>query len=362
MGDTRKKTLIVAEAGVNHNGDLNMARELIAYAADAGADFVKFQTYKASNLASRSVPKARYQQRTTAASENQFDMLSRLELTLEMHHSLVDRCKECGIKFLSTAFDLDSLVFLRDKIKLETLKLGSGELTNAPLLLMASRTDMHIILSTGMGSLAEVEEALGVIAFGLMNNCNPSSRADFASVLLQPEAWLKLKERVTLLHCTTEYPADISDTNLNAMETMRLAFGLDVGYSDHSEGSAMSIAAVALGACIIEKHFTLDSSLPGPDHAASIEPKELVKLVSDIRDVEVGLGSGIKQPSAAEVRNRIVVRKSLHANRGISAGKQFLEKDLIALRPSNGPSPMSFWDYCGKLSDKNYKKGEMLDE
>ncbi len=355
------KTTIIAEAGVNHNGSLELAVDLVDKAAEAGADFVKFQTFKAVRLASQSASKAAYQKTTTEATESQLDMLRRLELAPEAHRFLIDRCAQKGIAFLSTAFDLDSLAFLAGDLNLKTLKLGSGELTNAPILLAAARTDMQMILSTGMGSLAEVEEALGVIAFGLLRSGLPSGRADFASALLDPAAWQALRQRVTLLHCTTEYPAAVEDTNLRAVDTMRQAFGLQVGYSDHTEGNAMSIAAVARGATVIEKHFTLDRSMDGPDHAASVEPGELARLVQDIRMVEAGLGNGIKQPSAAEVRNRPIVRKSLHAARDIAQDETFGQDDVLALRPGTGISPMSLWDLLGRKADRDYSEGDDLD-
>lgn len=344
---SKRRTIIIAEAGVNHNGNLDVALDLVDKAAEAGADFVKFQTFKASSLASPSAAKAAYQKNATDADERQVDMLRRLELGNDEHRVLVDRCNKKGIAFLSTAFDLDSLAFLSDELALKTLKLGSGELTNAPILLAAARSGMNLLVSTGMSSLAEVEEALGVIAFGLMREGEPAGRADFSDVLLDTASWAALCERVTLLHCTTEYPAAVEDTNLRAIDTMRAAFGLAVGYSDHTEGGAMSIAAVARGARVIEKHFTLDRTMDGPDHAASVEPDELSQLVRDIRAVEVGLGSGVKQPCAAEVHNRPIVRRSVVALRDLPAGHTIGRGDITTKRPLVGISAMEFWDCIG---------------
>jgi len=342
------KTLIIAEAGVNHNGSLDLALELVDRAAEAGADFVKFQTFKAAKLVSQSAQKAAYQKVTTDADESQLQMLVRLELSAEAHHALIDRCAARGIAFLSTAFDPESLTFLHQGLGLKTLKLGSGELTNAPMLLDAARSGMTLLLSTGMGSLSEVEEALGVIAFGLTRQDQPQRRADFADALLDPAAWQALQSRVTLLHCTTEYPAPIAETNLRAIDTMAQAFGLPVGYSDHTLGNAMSLAAVARGACVIEKHFTLDRTMAGPDHAASVEPDELATLVRDIRAVELGLGTGIKQPGPAEVRNRAIVRKWVVAARDLPAGHVLEAADLACKRTNGTISAMSLWDCLGR--------------
>lgn len=354
------RTIVIAEAGVNHNGELDLAIELVDRAAEAEADFVKFQTFKASNLAAASAAKADYQLNTTDASESQRSMLERLELSEAAHRTLIERCAEKNIRFLSTAFDLSSLDLLANALSLNTLKIGSGELTNGPLLLAAARSGMELIISTGMGSLAEVEEALGVVSFGLLRQGDPSGRADFAEVLLDPAAWAAMRNRVTLLHCTTEYPAATEDTNLRAIDTMRAAFGLRVGYSDHTNGSAMCIAAVARGAEVIEKHFTLDRSLEGPDHAASIEPHELNQLVQEIRSVETGLGNGIKQPSPAEVRNRNIVRKSLYTAVPMDEGHILEHGDIVALRPGDGLSPMEFWDRVGHRTSIGYDAEEML--
>jgi len=355
------RTLIIAEAGVNHNGKISLALELIDQAAEAGADFVKFQTFKANSLAARSAEKADYQKRNTDSVESQLEMLRRLELSPEKHHVLVDRCASKGIGFLSSAFDLDSLDFLAHDLGLKTLKLGSGELTNGPILLAAARSGMALMVSTGMGSLAEVEEALSVLAFGLRDDSTPKSRADFAEALLDPASWALLRQRVTLLHCTTEYPAAVSDTNLRAIDTMRQAFGLRVGYSDHTEGNAMSIAAVARGASIIEKHFTLDRKLQGPDHAASVEPRQLAQLVYDIRDVEAGLGDGIKRPGKAEVRNRPIARKCVVAARDIPAGHVLVLDDLTTKRAGGSVCALALWDCLGRRAIRDLAEDTVLE-
>lgn len=356
------RTLIIAEAGVNHNGSLQMALDLVDRAAEAGADLVKFQTFDAGRLASARAPKAGYQNRTTDAGESQLDMLRRLQLSPEAHRAIIARCAERGIGFLSTPFDEGSLALLVETFGLRQIKLGSGELTNAPLLLACARSEAEVILSTGMGTLAEVEEALGVLAFGMLRAGPPRGRADFAAVLTDPQAWEALRARVTLLHCTTEYPAPVAQTNLRAMATMRAAFGLRVGYSDHTEGRAISLAAVALGAEVLEKHFTLDRSLPGPDHAASLEPGELSALVAEIRAVEAALGTGIKQPGAAELANRAIARKSLHAARDLAAGQVLEPGDIAVLRPGDGISPMALWDQVGQHTASAFDQGEKLGE
>lgn len=354
------RTLIIAEAGVNHNGNLEMALQLVDKAAEAGADYVKFQTFKAASLASPSARKAGYQTRTTDGAEGQLAMLQRLQLSLSDHRAILARCTDQGVRFLSTPFDIDSLALLTESFDLPEIKLGSGELTNAQLLFAAGRSGVKIILSTGMGSLAEVEEALGVLAFAMCRKGQPKSRTDFGEVLLDPAVWPVLAERVTLLHCTTEYPSAVEDTNLRAMETLRRAFGVNVGYSDHTVGNAVSLAAVALGACTLEKHFTLDRSLPGPDHAASLEPEELANLVEAVRAVESALGTGIKQPSAAEVANRPVARKSLHAAYDLPAGHVLTSGDIAVKRPGSGISPMSLWDMEGQIVTHATMKDDLL--
>lgn len=343
------KLLIIAEAGVNHNGDPEVALELVDAAAAAGADMVKFQTFDARRLASAGAPKAAYQTRSTDPAESQFDMLSRLQLSLEAHHELKARCDKRGIAFLSSPFDIESLHFLTDAVGLDTIKLGSGELTNAPLLLAAARTEANLIISSGMATLSEIEEALGVVAFGLVNSHDAEpSRDAFLAGLLDRDARSALRERVMLLHCTTEYPAAVEDSNLRAIDTIRAAFGIEVGYSDHTEGDAVAIAAVARGARVIEKHFTLDRSLPGPDHAASIEPEDLSLLVRNIRKVEQALGDGLKFPSPAEIANRSAARKSLCAARDLPSGRVLTLDDITVKRPGTGLPPIKLWETVGR--------------
>ncbi len=354
--------IVIAEAGVNHNGSLEAALALVDAAAAAGADVVKFQTFRADALASSSAPKAAYQARLTEPNESQVEMLRRLELSVEAHRAIVAHCAKRSIRFLSSAFDLASLSLLVDELRLDELKLGSGEVTNAPLLLAAARTSCRLILSTGMSSLAEIEQALGVIAFALMNRGNAApGRAAFARALSEPAAWAALRKRVTLLHCTSEYPAPIADTNLRAMETIRTAFGLTVGYSDHTEGIAISIAAVARGAAVIEKHLTLDRDLPGPDHAASLEPEEFHQLVKAIRTVESAMGNGIKQPTVGELANRIAARKSLITASAIAKGQEFTVENVTVKRPGTGRSPMEYWSTMGIVAERGYAIGEPLD-
>lgn len=353
-------TRIIAEAGVNHNGSLEMAFELVDVAAASGADYIKFQSFRADDLASKYAKKASYQVRTTANDETQFEMLKRLELSPNDQQAIIDRCNAKGVQFLSTPFDLGSLKLLTERFGLTEIKIGSGELTNAPLLFAAGRADVKIILSTGMGSLAEVEEALGVLAFAMCRTGDPQSRTDFAEALLDPVVWGTLAERVILMQCTTEYPAQIQHTNLNAMKTMRQAFGLEVGYSDHTKGHAISLAAVALRASVLEKHFTLDKDLPGPDHAASLNPKELKSLVRDIRAVELALGTGIKQPSASEVENRTAVRKSLVAGCDIREGQKWTRANIVTKRPGDGVSPMNYWNFLDSKSIHSIKKDDQL--
>lgn len=355
-----QRTLIIAEAGVNHNGDVDMALDLVDCAAEAGVDLVKFQTFNAAKLASAAAPKAAYQTRQTDARESQLEMLQRLQLSPDAHEQIIARCAKQGLGFLSTPFDIGSLNLLTGRFGLTQVKLGSGELTNAPLLLAAARSGAEIILSTGMGTLSEVEEALGVLAFGLIRVDEPKTRADFAAALHDCRAWEALRVRVTLLHCTTEYPAAVADSNLRAMATMQAAFGLRVGYSDHTEGNAVSLAAVALGAQVLEKHFTLDRGLPGPDHAASLEPGELCTLVREVRAVESALGTGIKQPGETELVNRAVARKSIHAARDMTAGDAIGTNDVTVMRPGDGLSPMAIWDIIGTTTKTSFAAGEEL--
>lgn len=351
---------IVAEAGVNHNGSLDMALELVDCASDAGADAVKFQTFHAEKVISENAPKAEYQTQTTGIGQSQLDMVRPLELDAEAHYALKKRCIERKINFLSTPFDEDSVDFLAHSLGLRTLKIPSGEITNAPLLLRAARTGCSLIMSTGMSTLGEIEEALGVLAFGFLNNEMLPSREAFRKSFFSNEGQNILKQKVSLLHCTTEYPAPFNEVNLRVLETLRQAFGLPVGYSDHTEGIAVPIAAAALGAEIIEKHFTLNKGLPGPDHKASLEPDELSMMVHSIRRVEDALGNGKKIPTPSELKNQSIARKSLVAQHEIAQGVSFSEKNITAKRPGDGISPMLFWDFIGKKACRHFLKDEKI--
>lgn len=352
---------LIAEAGVNHNGSLDVALRLVDAAAEAGADAVKFQTFTADNLVRKSAPKAEYQVQTTGVSESQYEMLRRLELPRASHEALLERCTARNIDFLSTPFDEAGLDFLTDELGLKTIKLGSGEVTNGPLLLHAARKGVDVILSTGMSALGEVETALSCLAFGYIGNDEPPSLEAFLAAYASPEGQDAMRRKVTLLHCTTEYPAPFADVNLRSILTMKDAFGLRVGYSDHTEGIAVSIAAAALGASVIEKHFTLDRTLPGPDHRASLEPDELAELVRSVRQVEAALGSGVKTPSPSERENRMIVRKSLVAKRPIRKGERFTAENVTCKRPGGGVSPIAFWSVLERTADRNYDEDEVLD-
>lgn len=357
MGD---HVFIIAEAGVNHNGSLDLARDLIDAAADAGANAVKFQTFKADKLVSRMAAKAGYQIANTGVIESQHEMIRKLELSDADHVILIQHCEAKGIEFLSTPFDLDSLELLANKFDIERIKLPSGDITNAPLLLQTARTGKQVILSTGMSTLGEVETALGILAFGY---CEPSaapSLLGFENAYVSENGRKALQDNVTLLHCTSEYPAPFADVNLHAMATLANAFCLPIGYSDHTTGIAVSIAAVALGATVIEKHFTIDRNLPGPDHKASLEPDELKQMVCSIREVELALGSPIKQSAASELRNRSVARKSLVAACPIQKGEVFTQDNLTVKRPGDGVSPIRYWEWLGKVADRNYQQDDKV--
>lgn len=342
------KTFIIAEAGVNHNGDVALARRLIDAAAEAGADAVKFQTFRASHLVSAQARMAAYQVANTGVTESQQEMLRRLELSADDHAELIAHCARRGITFLSTPFDSPSLELLVDRFHLELLKIPSGEITNAPFLLALARTGCDLILSSGASTLGEVEAALEVLAFGLSAPADAApSRAAFAEAYASPAGQAALRARIRLLHCTSEYPAPVNQVNLRAMHTLTSAFGLPVGLSDHTAGIHVPIAAAALGAAIIEKHFTTDRQLPGPDHKASLEPAELAAMVRGIREVQQALGDGIKRPQAAEAANRELIRKSLFTTRDLRAGETIGAADLCCKRPGNGISPFDYWAQIG---------------
>lgn len=357
-----QSTYIIAEAGVNHNGSINMAHAMVDAAADAGADAVKFQTFQADNLVTRTAPKANYQAQLTGRSESQYDMLKSLELNEESHWSLITHCKERGIDFLSTPFDEESLELLVFRFQLPAVKLSSGDITNGPLLLNVARYQRRVYLSTGMSTIGEVEDALAVLAFGYTSpKENWPSRLAFRKAFQSDDGQKALKDHVTLLHCTSEYPSPYEDVNLRVLETLRQAFGLPVGLSDHTVGIAIPIAASALGARVIEKHFTLDKQLPGPDHVASIEPAELLAMVEGIRHVEQALGVSIKKPTRSEEKNVIPVRKSLVAQKYISLGEPLTMENLSSKRPGGGISPMQLWDYLGKITSRTYDVDEQVE-
>jgi N-acetylneuraminate synthase len=357
----KRQTYIIAEAGVNHNGSVNIAKKLIDAAADAGADAVKFQTFRADALVSATAPKANYQKARTSASESQLSMLRKLELNEAAHRTLVAHCRMRKIQFLSTPFDEESIDFLVRQINVPLLKLPSGEITNSPLLLAAAHTKKPIILSTGMSTLNEIHIALGVLAFGYTGRKEKPSLNAFQDAYKTKTGQLALKTKVTLLHCTTEYPAPFTEVNLRAMDTMRAAFGLPVGLSDHTQGIAVSIAAAALGASVIEKHFTLDRSLPGPDHKASLIPDELLQLVKSIRDIEAALGSARKAPTRSELKNLRIARRSLVALTDVKRGELFTESNMGCKRPGTGASPNRYWQILGKKASKNYHRDEMVE-
>ena len=353
------KLIIIAEAGVNHNGSLSKALELIDLAAEAKADYVKFQTFKSEKVASRFAVKAEYQKKTTGEADTQLDMIRKLELSQDDHFVLQKHCAKRGIKFLSTPFDRDSLQFLLS-MNVEKLKIASGELTNAPLLYQAGKTGKPLILSTGMATLAEIETALGVLAFAYVGHEKNIDEKSFRKAYASQDGQRALKEKVTLLHCTTEYPAPFEDVNLRAMRTMSQAFDLPVGYSDHTPGIHVSLAAVALGACIIEKHFTLDKNLPGPDHKASLSPEELIQLVKQCREVESSLGDGCKVPKPSEIKNIEIARRSIVAAESIKKDGVFTSDNLEFKRPGTGLSPFLYWSLLGKKAHKDYVADEEI--
>lgn len=352
---------VIAEAGVNHNGSLELALKLVDAAADAGADIVKFQTFRADELATASATKAAYQKRNAGGSDSQREMLKALELNDEAHRRLLAHCGTRGIAFLSTPFDAGSLALLVDGLGLRRVKVGSGDMTNALMLLDIAHRDCEIILSTGMATMAEIEEALGVLAFGYIGEGQPS-RAAFRAAFASPAGRRALQSKVMLLHCTSDYPANPAEINLKAMDTLAQNFGLPVGFSDHSEGIAIAIAAVGRGAVMIEKHLTLDRGLPGPDHLASIEPADLAAMVAGIRQVELALGDGVKTPMPSELKTIEVARKSLVARAGIRAGEPFTEALLGVKRPGLGLPPVMYWDLLGKAATRDYRGDDPIVE
>lgn len=351
---------IIAEAGVNHNGDRDRAFALIDSAADAGADAVKFQTFEAAAIATARAPKAAYQTRTTDAAESQLAMLRALELPREWHYDLKVHAIARGIDFISTPFDVGSLEFLV-QLGMPCLKVPSGELTNGPLLWRFARAGMPMILSTGMATLAEVEQALAVVCHSLQGGDEPAGLADVWQVWSDPAARTALSGRVTLLHCTSQYPTPMHEVNLKAMDTLRV-FGLPVGYSDHTQGLLATVAAVARGACMIEKHFTLDRNLPGPDHAASLEPGELAELVAQVRALEIALGDGFKAPQLSEWSTRVAARQNVIAARAIAAGEVLTRAALASARTGSGIPAGNLWDLVGRTASRGYELGDVIAE
>jgi len=330
-----KNTFIIAEAGVNHNGDTNIAKKLVDVAVSAGVDAVKFQTWKTELLVSKDAPLADYQVDNTHSDNNQYSMLKRLELSYDSFIELKQYCDNKNIIFMSTPDEEESALFLNNIV--EIFKIGSGELTNLPFLSLIASFNKPIILSTGMADLMEVEQAMNRLL----------------------EAGLH-KDKITLLHATTNYPAPYDEVNLSAMKTMVDKFGVKVGYSDHTDGIEISIAAVALGAKVIEKHFTLDRSMEGPDHQASIEPDELKLLVSSIRHVEKSIGNGVKSPSISEIANKKIVRKSLVASRSIYKGELFSKNNITIKRPGTGISPAKYEEIIGQIAPKDFERDEII--
>jgi N,N'-diacetyllegionaminate synthase len=331
------KTLIIAEAGVNHNGDMGLARDLIDVAAEAGADFVKFQTFTADKLVTKNAEKAEYQNNTTGADESQHSMIKKLELTREMHEALIEYCKSRDIQFFSTGFDTKSVDLLVE-LGLEIFKIPSGEITNLPYLRHVGGYGKSVILSSGMATTDEIRAALDIlIAAGTP------------------------RKRITVLHCNTEYPTPMTDVNLRAMLTIRDTFDVQIGYSDHTLGIEVAIAAVALGGTIIEKHFTLDRNLPGPDHKASLEPEELKAMVTAIRNIEKAMGDGVKRPSSSEAKNISIARKSLVAACDILEGEVFNGTNLAVKRPGTGLSPMRWDEVLGCKAPRNFAPDELIE-
>jgi len=330
-----KKVLIIAEAGVNHNGNIDLAYKMIDKAKMAGADIIKFQTAKPELVISKFAPKAEYQIANTKDSDSQLEMCKKIHLKFNDYIGLKAYCEKVGIGFLSTPFDLDSIDFL-ESLNVSLWKIPSGEITNLPYLIKIAKTHKPIILSTGMCNLQEIEDALNVLK-------------QYGS------------GEISLLHCTTEYPAPFMDVNLKAMDTLSQKFNVPVGYSDHTKGIEVSIAAVALGATIIEKHFTLDKNMDGPDHKASLEPDELKKMVDSIRNIEKAMGNGEKKPSPSEMKNIDIARKSIVAKFDIKKGATFNETNITTKRPGNGISPMRWFDMIGKIAIRDFVEDELIE-
>lgn len=334
-GEESLSVFVIAEAGVNHNGSLMLAKRLVDVAKDSGADCVKFQTYISKNIVSKFAVKAEYQKQQTESKESQHDMLKKLELSFDEFEELNEYCKSKNIKFMSTAFDFDSIDFLAS-LGMNTWKIPSGDITNLPYLMKIAKLNKQVILSTGMCTMEEIRNAVSVLKENGVGD-------------------------ITILHCTTEYPTPFNDVNLNAMQTIRDEFGVNVGYSDHTKGIEVSIAAVALGAVVIEKHFTLDRNMEGPDHKASLEPNELKAMVDSIRNIELAFGNGIKRPVESEKKNMAVARKSIIAKTDIKAGELFTEVNLTVKRPGDGINPMKWFDVIGQVASRDFKEDELIE-
>lgn len=355
-------TWIIAEVGVNHNGDLKQAKALVDVAKQAGCDSVKFQLFDPILLVTAHATLAEYQQKNTQTVQSQQQMLAQLMLSKEEFISLHHYCLAQQIEFLATPFDVENLFFLTDTLKCATIKIGSGDITDGPLLLAAARKNCNVILSTGMTTLGEIEQALSLLAFGYTNLQDDPTQDAMMRAYYSPAGLACLQEHVTLLHCCSQYPAQAEQVNLLAMQTLQHTFQLPVGYSDHSTGIVIPIAAASLGACIIEKHITLDKTQPGPDHLASLEPTELREMVAGIREVEAALGHGRKIPVPAELQMRHHARKSLVAKQALQPGQIIQAQDLACKRPGNGISPMSYWQWLNKPSPHRYAADDLIRE
>jgi N-acetylneuraminate synthase len=358
------ETFIIAEAGVNHNGEIDLALRLVDAAVDAGVDAVKFQAFSPEHLVTANAAKAAYQERNDPSSGSQLDMLRGLRLSTKEFHTLRNHCRAQGIAFLCTPFDQPSLEFLTGDLGVDRLKIGSGEMTNAPLLWNAAHSGLPLIVSTGMAEMAEISLALGVIAHALGFGDQGKQRGEtvFQDALRADGAQAALQAQITLLHATSDYPAKLDAVNLRAMKVMRDQFGIQVGYSDHTQGITVPIAAAALGATVIEKHFTLDNAMEGPDHKASLEPDQLSAMVQGIREATVALGDPVKTLQPSEVATRQVARKSLVAAAPILAGDIFTDANLTTKRPGDGMAPLHYWRLLGQPASRAYAIDEQIDE
>ncbi len=357
------KIFVIAEAGVNHNGSFNLAKKLVNQASKAGADAIKFQIFSADNLAIKNSKKAKYQKDLTDKNETQYEMLKKLELSKKNFVKLKQYCFKKKIEFLSSIFDEDSLNFLVKTLKIKKIKIPSGEITNGPLLLEAARSNCEIILSTGMSNIHEIRKAISIICYGYLNRSKKNYKINSINIkkAFQSLSGQKiLRKKLTLLHCTTEYPSPNKDINLNAMLTISKVFNLRIGYSDHSKGYLVSLMAATMGAKVIEKHFTIDRNLPGPDHKASLNPNELKNMIEEIKNVKIILGQSKKEIYKSELKNVYIARKVLVAKKNIIKGEKFSINNIIAKRAGKGLSPMFYWYLLGKKSNKNLKKDQKI--